>query len=450
MFRTPSDNRSPGPPTRIVVAGGGFGGAYVVRHLERLCRHRNDVDIVLVSRDNFFLMTPLLFEACSGALNFRHCAVPLRAFLASARFIEATVRHIDLERHVVHAVASEGAEYELPYDQLVLALGSVTNRERIPGSDQAFTFKTLADAAVLRNHVIERFERADEEADPARKRKLLTFVVIGGGLVGVELLGELTAFVDEVVRYYRGVGRDEARFLLLEAGERILPEVAARLTEYAVEVLRARPGVEIRTRTPVESIERGAVHLGDETIEAGTIVLTAGVAPNPLLAELPVEKDRKGRVLVDGTMRCPARPELWALGDCAAIPDPDGKAYPTLAQHALREAKALAGNLQAVLSGGNPRPLDYRSLGVMGSLGHAKAFGQVFGISLRGFPAWWARRTYYLLQLPGWSRRLHVVADWTIALLLRPDIVKIDLACEATALVRDAAAGAESAVPSSR
>jgi NADH dehydrogenase len=171
-------------------------------------------------------------------------------------------------------------------------------------------------------------------------------------------------------------------------------------------------------------------------------VLAAGVLPHPLLAGLPVEKDRKGRVVVDGAMRCPGRPEVWALGDCAAIPGPDDKPYPMLAQHALREAKALASNVHAVLTGEPPRPFNYRTLGVMGSLGHYKGFGQVLGIRLRGFLAWWVRRTYYLLQIPGWGRRVHVIADWTAALLFRPDIVKIDLAREAALLLRDSAAGA--------
>jgi NADH dehydrogenase len=286
---------SSGAGTRIVVGGGGFGGAFVARRLERLFRRRPDVDVVLVSRDNYFLMTPLLFEACSGTLDFRHCSVPLRAFLRKARFVEATVRHIDLERRVVRATAPDGADQDLPYDQLVLALGSVTNCASIPGSESAFTFKTLADAVVLRNHLIERFERADVEADTARKRQLLTFVVIGGGLVGVELLGELTAFVDGIVRFYRGARRDEAHFLLLEAGDRILPEIVPRLAEYARRVLRARPGVEVRAGTPVQSIEPGKVRLPGETIAAGTIVLAAGALPHPLVAGLPVQKDRKGR-----------------------------------------------------------------------------------------------------------------------------------------------------------
>ncbi|HEX4590779.1 MAG TPA: FAD-dependent oxidoreductase, partial [Gemmataceae bacterium] len=315
----------------------------------------------------------------------------------------------------------------------------------IPGSANAFTFKTVADALVLRDHLIERFERADVETDPDRKRKLLTFVVIGGGLVGVELLGELTAFVDGIIRYYRRVRRDEVRLFLLEAGERILPEVQPRLAEYAARVLSARPGVTIRAGTTVRSIEPGAVQVPDGTMEAGTIVLTAGVLPNPLTAHLALEKDRKGRVLVDGAMRCPSRPEVWALGDCASIPGPDGKPYPTLAQHALREARVLAANIDGVVNGRPPRPFVYSTLGIMGSLGHAKGFGQVLGMRLRGFPAWWVRRTYYLLQMPGWGRRLHVMADWTAALLFRPDIVKIDLASEATLLARDAAAGAHPA-----
>lgn len=432
---------SPSARTRIVIAGGGFGGAYTARHLERLCRRRPDVDVVLVSRDNFLLMTPLLFEACSGTLAFRHCSVPLRALLHRVRFVEAAVRHVDLDRRVVHAAAAGGAEFDLSYDQLVLALGSVTNRDRIPGSDHAFTFKTLADAVVLRNHLIERFERADAETDSARRRRLLTFVVIGGGLVGTELIGELTAFVDAIVRYYPRVRRAEARFVLLEAGDRILPEIVPALADYAASVLRSR-GVEVRAKTPVEAIERGAVRLSNETIEADTIVLSAGVSPHPLLADLPVEKDRKGRVVVDGTMRCPGRPGVWALGDCAMIPAPDGKPYPTLAQHALREARQLAANIGAVLAGGQPRPFVFETLGVMGSLGKATGFGQVLGMRLRGFPAWWVRRTYYLMQMPGWSRRLHVVADWTTGLLFRPDIVKIDLSREADWVVRDSAAGA--------
>ena len=428
--------------TRIVVLGGGFGGLWTARHLERCCARRPDLEVVLVCRDNFFLMTPLLFEAFSGTLELRHCSLPVRDFLRRARFVEATVRAIDLERRIVLAAPAEGAGFELPYDQLVLALGAHTNLDLIPGSAAAFTFKTLADAMLLRDHMIERFERADVELDPERKRRLLRFVVVGGGLVGVELFGEMTAFADEIVRYYPRLRRGEIRCHLLQATERILPEVPEPIARYAARVLGGRQGAEIRTSAPVRAIEPGKVHLDGETLEAGTIVLAAGIAPHPLTAGLPLPKDRHGHLLVDAAMRCQDRPEVWALGDCARIPDPAGHPYPYLAQHAIREARQLARNLAAVLDGRPPRPFVYETLGIMASLGHARGLGSVFGLPLRGFLAWWARRTYYLIQMPRFSRRVRIVADWTLALFFRPDIVKVDLASEGVQLERDHASGA--------
>ena len=424
--------------TRIVILGGGFGGVYTARHLEKLCRRRPDVEIVLISRDNFLLMTPLLFEVCSGTLDARDCSFPVRAFLRTARFAEATVRGIDLERRVVHWSSTVDTG-ELSYDHLVLALGSQTNRVMIPGSENAFTFKNLADALVLRNHLIERFEQADVETDIERKRKLLTFVIIGGGLVGVELFGELTAFVDGIAPLYKNLHRDQARFILLQGGERIMPEMDPQLAAYGERVLRGRLGVDIRTRAAVRAIEPGKVHLPDETIEAETIILAAGVIPSPVVAALPVEKDKRGHIMVDATMRCPSRPEVWALGDCAFIPAPDGKPYPNLAQHALREAKALARNIVSVLDGRPPQPFVHENLGMMGSLGHGQAFGQLLKLRVRGFVAWFVRRTYYLLQMPGWGRRLRIVIDWTFALLFRPDIVKISLDSEAALILREVA-----------
>jgi NADH:ubiquinone reductase (H+-translocating) len=442
-----SRSRGEGPSsrkTRIVILGGGFGGAYTARHLEKLFRRRTDVEIVLISRDNFFVMTPLLFGVCSGTLDMRHVSVPIRAFLRTTRFAEATVRRIDLGRRVVQA-AAEDADQEVPYDHLVLALGSISNRSLIPGSEHAFTFKTLADAFVLRNHLIERFERADVETDPQRRRRQLTFVVIGGGLVGVELFGELTAFVDEIARLYPHVGRDEVRFVLLQAGERLMPEIDPALAEYGTRVLSERVGAEIRTGAAVQSIAPSKVHLRDETIEADTVVLAAGVMPNPVVAALPVDKDRRGHIAVEATMRSTSYPEVWALGDCAAIPGPDGRPYPTLAQHALREAKVLARNLHAVVTGRPPQPFVYKTHGMMGSLGHYKGFAQAFNVRLRGLLAWWVRRNYYLLATPGWVRRLRLAIDWTFALLFRPDIVKVDLDREHALLLRGGATGAAEA-----
>jgi NADH dehydrogenase len=428
------------PKTRIVILGGGFGGVTTARTLERLCKRRRDVEIVLVSRDNFLLLTPLLFEVCSGALDARHCSFPIRAFLRTTRFVEAAVRGIDLERRVVHLTAGTESG-ELTYDQLVIALGAVTNRRMIPGSEHAFTFKTLADAFLLRNHIIERFERADVEPDPARKRRQLTFVVVGGGLVGVELFGELTAFADEVAALYRHVSRDEVRFVLLQGGDHLMPEIDPQLAAYGTEVLRKRRGAEIRTGTRVQAIEPGKVHLAGETIEAETIVLAAGVVPNPVVAELPVERDRHGRVVVEGTMRSRSHPEVWALGDCAAVPAPDGRPYPGLAQHAGREAAVLARNVAGALDGRPPEPFVYSTLGMMGSLGHGKAFAQMLKVRVRGFPAWLVRRTYYLMQMPGWGRRLRIMIDWTFALLFRPDVVKISLDREEVESLEAVAAG---------
>src|SRR6516165_2499079 len=423
---------------RIVILGGGFGGAYTAQHLEALCKDRSDVELVLVSRDNFLLMTPLLFEVCSGTLDANGCSVPIRAFLRTTRFVEATVQAIDLERRVVH-LAAEEEKHDLGYDQLVLALGAMTNRVMIRGSEHAFMFKTLADAFLLRNHMIERFERADVEPDPRRKRRMLTFVIIGGGLVGVELFGELTAFVDEIVPLYRHVSRDLTRFLLLQAGDRIMPEIDTELADYGARVLGGRRGAEIRTHAAVQAIEPGKVHSADETIEAETILLAAGIVPNPVVAGLPVEKDRRGHIVVDGTMRSKSHPEVWALGDCAVIPAPDGRPYPNLAQHALREARVLARNIHGVLNGRPPQPFVYNTLGMMGSLGHSRAFGQLLKLRVHGVVAWFVRRTYYLLQMPGWSRRVRIMIDWFFALLFRPDIVKISLDSEDVERRREAA-----------
>ena len=422
--------------TRIVVLGGGFAGIYTVRRLEKLFARRDDVQILLVSRDNFLLMTPLLFEVCSGKLEMSACSISIREFLGSVGFIEAMVETIDLERREV-LVSSEGNHRrELPYDHLVLALGSLTNTGRIEGSELAFTFKTLADAILLRNHVIERMERAEAESDLNVRRRELTFVVIGGGLVGVEVFGELTAFMDEVVRYYPRIRRDEIRLHLLEAGERIMPEISEKLADYSARVLSRRAGVSIRTNAPVERITRGQVHLKNDVLEASTVILSAGTTPSPLIAGLPVEKDGRGKILVDSAMRCKQRPELWAAGDCASIPDPNGKPYPELAQHAMREARVLAENIFATVNGLPAKPFVYETKGIMASLGHHRGVAAAMGLPLRGFLAWWIRRSYYLLVTPRIAQRIRLIVEWTLAFLLPPPLSKLDLNTERERLIR--------------
>jgi NADH dehydrogenase len=420
---------------RVVILGGGFGGVYTATHLERLTRRRPGVEILLVSRDNYFLMTPLLFEAGSGVLDFRHAVNPIRPLLHAARFMNAAVERIDLDRRVVHA-ALDDAVYEVPYDQLVLALGAMTNKSRIPGSEHAMTFKTLADAVLLRNQVIDVFERADVEPDAARRQALMTFVVIGGGLVGVELVGELTEYVERMRRQYRRAAQTPARLELIEAAPRVLPEMDPELADYAVKLFETR-GVRVRTATPVARIEPGRVHLPDgEVIEAATVLLAAGLDPNPVVQALPLEKDRIGRVVTEPTMRVKGRPEVWALGDCASIPDPQGKPYPTLAQHALREARVLARNVAATLPGGSGGPLEpfvYKTLGTLAALGHYRGIGRILWVRVRGFLAWWVWRTYYVMQMPRWERRFRVILDWTVALFFAPDAVKLDMGGEGRA-----------------
>jgi NADH dehydrogenase len=435
------ESRTTVPRARILVLGGGVGGLAAARHLDRQFRSRPDVEVTLVSRDNFFLLSPLLFEACSGVLELRHCAQPIRPCLRRARFVEATVEQIDVERRVVRVVAAEGAVHELPYDHVVLALGAATNTDLIPGSEHARTFKTVADALLLRNHVIECLERADVETDARRREQLLTFVVIGGGLVGVELLGELTAFIHDELQYYPRIRRDELRFHLFEAGARLLPESTPFVAGYAERVLRRR-AAELHVSTPVRAIEPGVVRWDDGVIEADTIVLAAGIVPSAVAAAAAgVERDRRGRIVTDGTMRSVSHPTVWAIGDCAAIPGPDGRPYPALAQHAVREARAVARNIRAVVGRRAPKPFVYRTLGTMAAFGHTRAAADVRGLELTGFVAWWLRRTYYLFQMPRWDTRVRIALDWTVALLFRPDLTKVDLAAEREQERRNCPAG---------
>jgi NADH:ubiquinone reductase (H+-translocating) len=430
---------------RVVILGAGFGGLYTAYHLEKLFRHHAGIEITLVSRDNYFLMTPFLFEAGSGVLEPRHAVNPIRRMFTKTRFVEADVERVDFDARRIYATHSPGKHlYELDYDHIVLALGGVTNRKMIPGSGHALGFKTLSDGIFLRNRLIDLFEQADVEEDPERRRKLLTIVVIGGGLVGVELLGELTEFMHNLLRSYPRIPRSSVRYFLVEAHERILPEMEEDLARYAADVLWRR-GVNLFTGTRVERIEPDRVHLPESDrrsrggaqptiIEADTILLAAGIAANPLLETFPLEKDKKGRIVVDAAMRSKQRPEVWALGDCASIPDSNGNPYPPLAQHALREAKVLARNIATVLRRGNAdgsppklEPFVYHTLGMLAALGHYDGVGRIGPFKIRGFFAWWVWRTYYVMQMPRFERRLRIIIDWTIALLFRNDVVKLDL-----------------------
>jgi NADH dehydrogenase len=425
------------PKKRIVILGGGFAGIATARHLERLFRRRPDVEIDLVSRDNFLVVTPLLFEV------FRRARSALLLIPGSGRLGCHAVHRGDRPGNRFGAARRSSDRCGEEHGPALRSVGARDGFQDEPRNDPrlgaCLHIQDAGRCLLLRNQVIERFEQADVETDPQRKEQLLTFVVIGGGLVGVELLGELTSFVDGIVALYEHVDRGEVRFVLLQSGDRIMPEIDPALAAYGARVLMARCGVDLRTNTRVRAIEPGKVHVTGGTVATDTIILAAGVKPNPIVAGLPVEKDKSGRMVVEPTLRCSSHPDVWALGDCASIPGPDDKPYPGLAQHALREAKVLAKNIFAALDCQPAKPFIYDTMGKMGSLGHSDGFGQLLKVRLHGFPAWFIRRTYYLSQTPGWARKLRIMIDWTFALLFRPDVVKVGLDSETASLLREVA-----------
>jgi NADH dehydrogenase len=418
---------TPASPVRILILGGGFGGVYTARGLQDIWRDDPAVQVTLVNRNNFFLMTPLLFEAGSGILEPRHAVNAIRPLFETVRFMEADVSEIDLDRRVVTVNLPRGQSEALGYDHLVLALGGIPNTHLIAGSEHALTFKTLADAIFLRNHIIQLFEAADVEEDPARKAALLTFVLVGGGLVNVELCGELTSFLDTLQKRYPRINYEEMRIEIIEGEDSIAREFDEDLREYITEILTGR-GVHIRLNMRVKKIEPGCIHLPDGTsIATETIVLGTGVVPSPIVAALPLDKDKKGRAIADATLQCKNRKELWALGDCAQVPDPTGKPYPELAQHALRQARLLASNITASIRGLPLEPFTYKQKGTLAALGHFKGAAKMGSFKIRGFLAWWIWRTYYLMQMFGFSRKVRIILDWTLGLLFKNDIVQLDL-----------------------
>lgn len=413
--------------TRIVILGAGFAGLYTALRLER--QQPADTELTLVSRDNYFLMTPLLFEAASGVLDPRDVVSPVRRMLRRTRFLQACVEQIDVRRRQVHCRHAPGDPiWTLDYDILVVAMGGESNLRLVQGSEHALTLKSLADAIYLRNHVIDVFERAEIESDPQRRRALLTFVIVGGGLVGAEWAGELSSFVSNLSRYYPRAARDHVRVVLVEAGPRVMSELPQEDGRYASGVLTDRLGIDIRTHERVQRIEAGEVILSSgEVLAAGTTVYAAGVAPSSRLSTVELPRDERGRLLVYPTLQSVEDPSVWALGDCAHVPDENGQPYPPLAQHALRQAAIAAGNILAYRRGQSLKPFRHRSLGMLASLGHRRGVGRVAGWQVRGFIAWWIWRMFYLWQLPGIDRKLRVLANWTVALAFRPDIVKLSL-----------------------
>jgi NADH:quinone reductase (non-electrogenic) len=417
---------------RVVIVGGGFAGVYAARYLEKaLGRANADFEIALVAKENYFVFQPMLPEVISGTIGLLDTVSPLRRLLPRTDIHVREVESIDLERNVVWT--SPGFRphaHAIEYDHLVLALGSVTDFRGLRGlPEHALPFKNLADALLLRSRVIRALEEAAIETDdPALRRQLLTFVVAGGGFSGVEVTAELNDFVRRVARSYRGIDPAEIRVVLLHSQDRILPEVSEKLARFAQKIL-VRRGVEIRLDTRLEAATgEEAVLAGDERIPTRTLVSTVPSSPHPLIQALPLAKTKNGRLIVDRGLRVEGRQGVWALGDCAEVPAPDGGVAPPTAQHAIREAAAAAHNILAAIRCGEPRAFDFRGLGKMGALGHRSAVAEIFGFNVSGFLAWWMWRTIYLMKLPGWGRRLKVATSWTLDLLLPPELVELKLA----------------------
>lgn len=413
-------------PARILILGGGFGGTAVARRLEQIFRRDSRVETTLVDRENFSLFTPLLPEVPSGALEPKHVVSPLRARLRRTVIRQAEIRAVDLSRRTVLASHCPACRVTLlPFDHLVLAFGSVTNFFRLPGvADHALTMKSLADASALHAHVVDKFEHADMEDDPASRRELLTFVVVGGGFAGVETAGELNDFVRGAGRYYPSVQRRDVRVVLVHQGPRILPEVSEPLSAYALRKLRSR-GVEVHLETRIDEYTGTRARLSTgEKIPSRTLVWTAGITANPLLASIEVPRATGGKVEVTETLGVKDHPGIWAVGDCAFLLDQaTGRPYPPTAQHAIRQGRLVAENIAAAVRGHAPQPFRYEPVGILAGLGRRSAVAEVLGIRFSGFFAWWLWRTVYLLKLPGIERKVRVALDWTLDLFFARDIV---------------------------
>ncbi|MFI1398317.1 NAD(P)/FAD-dependent oxidoreductase [Streptomyces sp. NPDC020681] len=402
----------------VVIVGGGFGGVGAVRELDRRVARGLDAHVTLISDSNFLLFTPLLVGVASSTVEARHVSAPVRAGLNHASFLHGRVASIDPRTRNAYVSAGRERMLRVPYDQLVLAVGAVPHFFDLPGvGEHAFPLKSVEDATRLRNHVLGALERADLEPDPVEQARLLTFVVAGGGFAGTELVAELFDLVHDVLHFYPRLHGLRPRFVIVHAGERLLPELSAMLGLYAQRKLGGR-GIEFRLGARVGKATAEDITLDSgETIPTRTLAWTAGNRPNPL-----VQQVMQPPLTVEPTLQVPGAPGLWALGDCARIPDPSGGVYPPTAQHAIREGKAVAKNIAAVLGGRRPVPFRFGGLGVLVSLGHRTAAGEIGGRRVSGLLAWVLWRSIYLSKLPSAEKRLRVLADWTLDLVFPRDI----------------------------
>jgi NADH dehydrogenase len=403
----------------VVIAGGGFGGLYAARRLERVLP-RHSATITIVSETNFLLYTPLLPGAAAGTLEPRHVVVPLREELGWTDVHLGRVLGADPALNELRWGRLDGREERLRYDQLIVAVGSVSRTLPVPGlAEHGMGFKTLAEAIALRNRALLHLEIAESLDDPEERRSYLTFVFVGAGYAGLEGIAELQDMVADVIDRYPRCRMDGTRWILVEALDRVMPEIEPKLADFATAELRGR-GIEIRTGTRLEAVEKDAATLSTgERIPARTLCWTAGVAPAPVVRELGLPLTAGGRIEVEPTLRVKGHENVWAIGDAAAVPDPaagGSRPTPPTAQHALRQGRLAADNVASALGHGRVRPFRYRTRGVFVDMGRHKALVSTPVLRFRGFPAWFAARTYHMLMMPGLGRKLRLVADWSVGL----------------------------------
>ncbi len=401
--------------SKIVIIGGGFGGVFTAKHLSR--RMRDNVQIELINRDNYFTFQPLLPEVAAGVISAADAVVPLRAMLKGVTVRQAEVIGIDLvEKRIDYQQGSGRLDNFSHFDHLVLAMGQQVAVDRIPGMQaHGLTMKNLQDAFTLRNHVLNCLELADVTTRPELKKKYLTFVIVGGGFSGVETIGELEELISRSLRFYSNVSREEIRLVLVEFAGRILQEMPTELASYTARKLVLR-GIEIMLNTALSSVTVNDVTFSNgEVAPAATVVATVGNGPSPLLGQLPLELSR-GKIAVSRDLRAKGHQNIWAVGDAAAIPlseNPDAYAPPT-AQFAVREAKVLANNIAATLQGKVTKPFNYKSKGSLASIGVQKGVASIFGFRVKGFPAWLLWRWYYLSFLPNVFSKIRVLTNWIL------------------------------------
>ncbi|MER7116109.1 NAD(P)/FAD-dependent oxidoreductase [Saccharomonospora azurea] len=411
-------------PKRILIIGGGYVGLYTALKLQRGLRS-GEAEVTVVNPENYMVYRPLLPEVASGTLEPRHAVVPLRAVLRKARFLSGALTALDTSTSTATVRPIAGPELTLDYDELVLALGATSKLLPVPGLvENGVGFNSLAEAAHLRDHVLRQLEIASATTDPKLRRRALTFVFVGGGYTGVEAIAELQDMAIDVLEGYPDVDRSEMRWILVEAMDRILGTVSADLAELATTELTAR-GIDIRTGTLLESAEDGVLQLSDGAkLASDTLVWVAGTRPQPILGELGLPVDDRGRLVVDDTMRVNGHPNIWSAGDCAAVPDPEqGGTCPPTAQHAVRQAQQLGDNLLLTLRGHAVKSFRYNSRGEFVTLGKNKAVGEVLGHKVDGSLAWALRRGYYATQIPTWNRTARVLCDWLVGMPFGHDVV---------------------------